>query len=88
MVASIIGCAAVPHAGGQAGVRSDYVHIGEGLSSAALGADAEFASRMFTIYLLYAPLTAGFIRAVTSLGARRSVAVAHPWPARSLTSRE
>ena len=52
MVAFVIGCAAVPVAGGQAGVRSGYFHVGEGVSSAAPGADAEFTSRMFTIYLL------------------------------------
>ena len=52
MVVFVIGCAAVSVAGGQAGVRSDYFHVGEGVSSAALGADAEFVSRMFTIYLL------------------------------------
>jgi hypothetical protein len=33
VVASIIGCAAVPVAGGQASVRSDYIHLGKGVSS-------------------------------------------------------
>lgn len=50
--AFVIGCAAVPVAGGQAGLRPDYVHIGQGVTSVAPGADAEVASRMFTMYLL------------------------------------
>jgi hypothetical protein len=52
VVASIIGCAAVPVAGRQTALHADYVYIGEGVSSAAPSADAEFASRMFTMYLL------------------------------------
>jgi hypothetical protein len=42
----------VPVAGRQAGLRPDYVHIGEGVTSAAPGADAQVASRMFSMYLL------------------------------------
>jgi hypothetical protein len=48
--ASIVACAAV--ANGQAGLRSDYVMLGEGVSSAASDTEIEFAGRMFTIYLL------------------------------------
>jgi hypothetical protein len=48
--ASIVACAAVTS--GQAGLRSDYVMLGEGVSSAASDTEIEFAGRMFTIYLL------------------------------------
>lgn len=48
--ASIVACAAV--ASGQAGLRSGYVMLGEGVSSAASDTAIEFAGRMFTIYLL------------------------------------
>ena len=50
MVAFVMGCAAESVAASQADVRADYFHVGEGVSSSAPGADAEFASfRMFTI---------------------------------------
>jgi hypothetical protein len=53
VVAFVIGSATVPRAGRQADVASGYFHVGEGMSSAARGDDAEFASfRMFTIYEL------------------------------------
>jgi hypothetical protein len=53
VVAWIIGCAAVPLARGQASARPGYVHLGEGLSSAAPDVHIEVsAPRMFTIYQL------------------------------------
>jgi hypothetical protein len=52
LAATLLGCGSVSVESRRAGLRGDYVHIGEGVTVTGPNADAEFASRTFTIYLL------------------------------------
>ena len=84
----MIGAASVPLAAGQAGIRPGYVHLGEGLSSAAPGADIAFAfHRMFTIYTMDEACRASRVGDVVGLRAeprRLTLHVSEPFSPKSL----